>query len=206
MRRPREITRQLPILRMLSIIPLKPDPIRQRTPEPHRGRAALHQLVAQKVTRQQFLVRPWLDDLVNQRVPTRVIPRGIRHPSQRLGIKHLARPGKRLADGAGLEVARGVVEVLAARDRDGAQPVLVGGGAVVAGAGERVALARGRLARDLGERLVEVGVHARGVVVVEARELRRIAEVGVARDRVGDLVAEVEVDDKTAVAVVWWDW
>ncbi len=188
---------------MLRIIPIKPNRIRQGTPEPQGGGAVLDKLITQIVTRQQLLVRSGTDELVNERVPTRVECGGVpdTRAVKRMGVEHGA-VWEGLADGARLEVGRGVGKVLAARDRDGAQPVLVGGGAVVAAARERVALAGRRLARNLRERFVEVGVDRCRVVVIEGRELGRVAEARVARDRVSDLVAEVEVNDEGAVAVV----
>lgn len=181
---------------MLHIVPFKPDTTRQRTPKPQRGGTTLHKLIAQIITRQQLLVRPRLDELINARIPTRVERRGILHPSLR--ERRLVEPRavrKRLTDGARLEVGRRIGEVLAARNGDEAEPVFVSRGAVGAVAREGVALAGGRFARDLGEGLVEVGVHGGGVAVIELGELAGVAEVGVAGDGVGDLVAEWEVDD-----------
>ena len=120
---------------MLGIVPIKPNLPRQGTTEPHGSRTALHELIAQVVTRQQLLVRPGLDELVDQRVAARVVRRGVGHAGarERLGVQDGAvREG--LADGAWLEVRGRVGEILAAGDRHGAQPVLVGGRAIGTGA------------------------------------------------------------------------
>lgn len=186
---------------MRRIIPIEPYVPRLGTPEPQSGGTALDQLVADVLARQELLVRARLDLLVDPGVAARVEAGDVVEPGQR-GVVEAGAVGERLADGAGLQVGSVVVKVLTARDRDGAEPVLVGGLAVGAGARERVALVRGRLARDLREGLVEVGVHGRGKVVIELGQLRRVAIARVAGHRVGDLIAEVEVDNQRAVAVI----
>ena len=105
----------------------------------------------------------------------------VRKLRERLGVERLA-VGEGLRKGTGMIQVCRVGKVLAPGDGHGAEPVLVGLGAVLAGADEGVPLRVGRFAGDLGEVLFEVGVDVFGVVVVEGGEFARVAEVGIAGD------------------------
>lgn len=204
MRRAREIACQPRRRVILGVVSRKTNPPRQRAAELQGGRAALHQLITEIVAGQHFLVWARLDHIVDPRVPARREGGGVRHRRQRLSVQSVT-VRERLGDGTGLEVRGRAGKILAARDGNGAEPVFIGGRAVGAVAHERVALARRCVARDLGEGLLKVGVCRSGVAVVEVGELCRVAKIWVARDRVGDLVAEGQIDNEGTVAMVFPD-
>jgi hypothetical protein len=96
-----------------------------------------------------------------------------------------------LRDVARLQVRVRGGEVGASGDGDGAEPVLIVAGAVVAGAGERVLGVGGGVAGDLLEGVREVLEEGGGVGVVERGERGDGGEeCRVGGDRVGDFGAE----------------
>lgn len=131
MERARVVTRDVSLLARLALDPvagIKPFEPRPGTREPQGGRAALHEVVAQLRARQHLLVRAGLDHCVDQGVPavqeTRLVL--VRRVVRELVRVEIAAVWERLVDGPRLQPTVGRREVLAARDRHRAQPILVG--------------------------------------------------------------------------------
>jgi len=109
-----------------AIARAKPNLSRHWAAEPEGRGTTLHDIVTKILARQQLLIRPGPDGFIDARITARVIRHGVGQfylgPSS--VIKAIA-IRKRLRHCARMEVRGIIVEVLAARDGDQAEPVLV---------------------------------------------------------------------------------
>lgn len=143
--------------------------------------------MAQVAARENLLVRPGLDLGVDERVARRVV--------QDLLLAVVVVVGQhgaieeRVPDAAWLEVLVGTCEVVAARDGDGAEPLLVCACAVCTVSREGVLGLVDGVAGDLLEGVGEVFVEGGGVVVVDLDEFGDV-EGGVGGDGVCYVGAE----------------
>ena len=171
----------------------------QRTCEPQRRGTALDKVVAEIDARQHFLVRTRNHLGIDDPVPGLVGGHAVLVFVAEFGGGAVGTIEEGVGEGAGLEVGLLGGEIVATGDGDGAEPLAVGVGAVVAGYGEGVLGGGGGVAGDLLEGVVEVHVGFLGEVVVDGGEVR---VVWVGWDGVGDLVAEGEVVNDFTV-VIW---
>lgn len=153
--------------------------------------------MAQVLTGENLLVGTRLDLTVDDRVAGRV-HQHILHPL--IVVRQLRAVEERLREIPDTEIWSGAGEVVAARNGDGAEPLLVCYLAILTVSGERVLRFITGVTGDLLQRVREILEEGGGVVVVDFDEVRDV-DGRVGGDGVGDVGAEREVVDYGTISV-----
>ena len=115
----------------------------KRTRKLQRSRAVLHKMIAQLLTRQLLFIRPWFDQIIDQRIPRRseISRRLVLLAEECIGFPRRDRAAIGEEGGisaTGEEVGCVGGEDVTAGNGDGTDPGAVGVVAVLAGAGKGV--------------------------------------------------------------------
>lgn len=153
--------------------------------------------MAQVLTGENLLVWPRLDLTVDDRVARRV-QQHILHPL--IVVCQLRAVEKRLCEIPDPEIWSGAGEVVAARNGDGAEPLLVRYLAILTASRERVLRFITGVTGNLLKGVREIFEKGGGVVVVDFDEVRDV-DGRVRGNGVGDVGAEGEVVDYGTVSV-----